>query len=259
MLSFHNKYTYENDFVKAFPNTESFFIFIVSMSEFLPINKWAEDDRPREKLIAKGKQSLSDAELIAILISTGTKKKSAVDVAKSLLNRSQNSLDALSRMDLKELMHEEGIGEAKAITIMAALELGNRRKSADVNQSNTIKSSRDIYSYYQQHLSDLNVEHFRVMYLNRANRILQEEQVSAGGISGTVADPRVIVKKAILLNCSSAILCHNHPSGNLKPSAQDIGLTKKLKEGFALFDILLLDHLIFTDNGYYSFADEGLL
>ena len=223
------------------------------------IKSWAEEDRPREKLMQKGRAALSDAELLAILLGSGTAKLSAVDVAKLVLSAAQNDLNALARFSLKELMRQKGIGEAKAITIVAALELGRRRKEADAPARATITCSRDIYRVVRPHLQDLPHEEFWVVLLNRANVVMRTVSISRGGVAGTVADPKLIFKEALEQLASSVILVHNHPSGNKNPSAADIALTRKLKEAGQFLDLPILDHLIYTDNGYYSFADEGML
>ncbi|MBG8552537.1 MULTISPECIES: RadC family protein [Hymenobacter] len=223
------------------------------------IKAWAEEDRPREKLLQKGRAALSDAELMAILLGSGTARLSAVDVAKLVLNAVQNDLNALARLSVKELMKQKGIGEAKAITIIAALELGRRRKEADVPARATITSSADIYRVIRPHLQDLPHEEFWVVLLNRANVVMRTVSISRGGVAGTVADPKLIFKEALEQLASSIILVHNHPSGNRNPSAADIALTRKLKEAGQFLDLPILDHLIYTDAGYYSFADEGTL
>lgn len=223
------------------------------------IKSWAEEDRPREKLLQKGRAVLSDAELLAILLGSGTAKLSAVDVAKLVLKAAQNDLNALARFSVKELMKQKGIGEARAITIVAALELGRRRKEADAPARTTITCSRDIYRVMQPHLQDLPHEEFWVMLLNRANVVMRTVSISRGGVAGTVADPKLIFKEALEQLASSIVLVHNHPSGNRNPSAADIALTRKLKEAGQLLDLPVLDHLIFTDQGYHSFADEGML
>ncbi|WP_218136848.1 RadC family protein [Hymenobacter terrestris] len=223
------------------------------------IKSWAEEDRPREKLLQKGRAVLSDAELLAILLGSGTAKLSAVDVAKLVLKAAQNDLNTLARFSVKELMKQKGIGEARAITIVAALELGRRRKEADAPARNTITCSRDIYHVMQPHLQDLPHEEFWVILLNRANVVMRTVSISRGGVAGTVADPKLIFKEALEQLASSIVLVHNHPSGNRNPSAADIALTRKLKEAGQLLDLPVLDHLIFTDQGYHSFADEGML
>ena len=224
-----------------------------------PIKQWLLDDRPREKLLSKSPKVLSDAELIAILIGNGTRQKSAVDLAREVLKLGKNNLNELAKLSLKELMKIKGIGEAKAISIAAALEVGRRRQSAGLLQKTIITNSTDVAGYLQVWLKDYRKEVFAVVFLNRANKINHFEIVSEGGITGTVADPRVILKKALEENAVSLILCHNHPSGNLKPSIADQELTLKIKEAAKYFDIKVIDHVIVSDEGYFSFADEGIL
>jgi DNA repair protein RadC len=226
--------------------------------ERVSIKSWAEDDRPREKLLNKGSAALSDAELIAILIGSGNRKMSAVELSQLILRESDNNLGNLARKSLHDLMQYSGIGEAKAISIVAALELGRRRKGEAKLSKPKISSSRHAYEELN-HLIDLSHEEFWVLLLNRANEVIDRIKVSSGGVSGTVADARLIFKPAIQRLASGVVLAHNHPSGNLKPSQADIDLTKKLKEGGTLIDINIIDHLIVTDAGYYSFADEGML
>lgn len=223
------------------------------------IKHWAKDDRPREKLLMKGPESLSDSELLAILIGNGTRSKSAIDLAKEVLNLGKNNLPELGKLTVKQLMKIKGIGEAKAITIVAALEIGRRRQALNFLDKEIIKSSTDVARYFQTLLSDHHHEVFAVLFLNRANKVNHFEIVSEGGITGTVADPRIILKKALEQNAVSLILCHNHPSGSLKPSKADEELTQKIKEAAKFFDIKILDHVIVSEAGYYSFADEGLL
>ncbi len=223
------------------------------------IKSWAEEDRPREKLLQKGRAALSDAELLAILLGSGTARLSAVDVAKLVLKAAQNDLNTLARFSVKELMKQKGIGEARAITIVAALELGRRRREADAPARPTITGSRDIYQVIQPYLQDLPHEEFWVILLNRANVVMRVVSISRGGVAGTVADPKLIFKEALEQLASSIILIHNHPSGNRNPSAADIALTRKLKEAGQFLDLPILDHLIYTDQGYHSFADEGML
>lgn len=222
------------------------------------IRSWAEEDRPREKLLLKGGAALSDAELIAILIGSGIPGESAVDVAKAILKSAANNLNELGKLSVKDLMKFKGIGEAKAITIVAALELSKRRRIAEVKEKEKITGSKDVYEYFH-HLADLRSEEFWVMYLNRANKIISANKISQGGITGTVADTRLIFKNALDHFACSIILCHNHPSGNLSPSEEDKSLTRKVKQAGQLLDIGTLDHLIISDTGYFSFADEGLL
>lgn len=223
------------------------------------IKFWAEADRPREKLLLKGRSVLSDAELIAILISSGNKEHSAVELSKKILDRASNNLNELGKLSVKDLMKFKGIGEAKAIGIVAALELGRRRKGSDMIKRQKITSSKDIFELFKPMLTDLAHEEFWVLLLNRANKVIKPLRISQGGVSGTVADSKIIFLSAIESLASSIILCHNHPSGNLKPSDSDISLTRKLKEAGKVLEIAVLDHIIFSDNGYYSFADEGLM
>ncbi len=225
----------------------------------LPITSWSEDDRPREKLLKHGISALSDAELIAILLGSGNATESAVDLAKRILSKVDNNLNALGKADVDFLMTFKGIGTAKAISIVAALELGRRRRASDVEERKKITSSRDVYNYFYPQMADIQHEEFWVMYLNRSNGIIDARQISRGGVSGTVVDARLIFKEAISRLASSVILCHNHPSGNINPSSNDINLTNKLLKAGKLLDIPVLDHLIIGDEKYYSFADEGML
>lgn len=225
------------------------------------IKNWAGDDQPRQKLRMKGPSALSDSELLAILINTGSKKRSAIELARDILALRKNDLEELGKVGSRDLEKVNGIGEAKAFTILAALELGRRRQLPKSGHTKTmISNSREISDYLRIKLKDLCHEVFVVVYLNRANKIIdQEEVISIGGITGTVADPRIILKKALELNAVSIILCHNHPSGNLKPSRADMDLTNKIREAANFLDIKVLDHIIVSDEGYYSFADEGIL
>lgn len=223
------------------------------------IKQWAKDDRPREKLLATGAENLSHSELLAILIHNGSKEKSAVDLAKEVLKMGKDNLVELGKLSIKELMKIKGIGEAKAITIAAALELGRRRQAATPLEKPIVSSSNDIANYLQVKLKDFRHEVFAVLFLNRSNKINHFEIISEGGITGTVADPRIILRKALEQDAVNIILCHNHPSGSLKPSRADEQLTTKIKEAARFFDIVVLDHLIVSEAGYYSFADEGLL
>lgn len=225
----------------------------------LTIKSWAEEDRPREKLMLKGKSSLSDAELLAILIGSGTVSVSAVELCKQIFSSVNNNLHELAKLNLKDLQKFKGIGEAKAITIMAALELGRRRKEADFEKRTAISCAKDVYVLMQADLMDLPYEEFWILLLNKANQVIKKIQISRGGIAGTVADVRLIMKNAIENLASGLILVHNHPSGNLKPSSQDISLTQRVKQAGELMEVPVLDHLIFTDKGYYSFADSELL
>ncbi len=226
----------------------------------LNIKSWAEDDRPREKMLRRGKQNLSDAELLAILIGSGSRNETAVGLSQRILKSVENNLNELGKVSLAELMRFKGIGEAKAISIAAALELGRRRQLSKHIDRTQILSSKDGYNCIAPILMDLNHEEFWIILLNRANKVISKERISAGGVSGTVVDAKIIFRKTLeVAPASSIILCHNHPSGNTRPSQADIDITKKLKKAGETLDILVLDHLIITENGYYSFADEGQL
>jgi DNA repair protein RadC len=225
----------------------------------LRISHWAEEDRPREKLILKGRSALSDAELIGILIGSGTVSVSAVDLSKLILKEVNNDLHELAKLSVEDLKKFKGIGEAKAISIVSALELGRRRKESEPVKKEKISSSEDAFRLMKPHMLDLSHEEFWLILLNRANNVIKKVPVSSGGVSGTVADPKIIFKIALDNLSSGIILIHNHPSGNIKPSEADIQLTKKLKEGGRILEIPVIDHLIFTNNQYYSFADEGKL
>lgn len=225
----------------------------------IKITDWAVEDRPREKLIQKGSSSLSDAELLGILISSGTKDKSAVDLGRELLTLANNNLNSLGKLTIADLKKVHGIGTARAVTIAAALELGRRRKLAESPEVPQIKCSKDVADIFQPILADLAHEEFWILFLNRSNRVINRMKLSQGGISGTVTDVRIVMKKAIEYLASGIIVCHNHPSGNLNPSESDSKITQKIKEAGNLMDIQLLDHLIISDKDYYSFADNGLL
>jgi len=224
------------------------------------IKNWAEDDRPREKLLLKGYAALSNAELLAILLNSGTKEKSAVDVAKELLAAVNNDLQKLGKLSVKEILKlkVKGIGEARAVTIAAALEFGIRRESAD-RKKTMILNAKDIADYLRAQLQYKQHEVFMVLYLNSANKLNHTEIVSEGGITGTVADPRIILKRAIEHDATRLILCHNHHSGNTTPSRADRELTQKIKEGARLLDMVVVDHIIVSEDGHFSFADEGIL
>ena len=219
------------------------------------IKDWSADDRPREKLIEKGSKSLSDAELLGILLGSGSRNESAVGLAKRILNYAQNNLTEVGRLGVDDLMQFKGVGEAKAVTLCSAFELARRRKS-EVIERIKITSATDVFNEISPFLADLNHEEFWVFYLNRANIVLRKEKISSGGIAGTVVDNKIILKKALLNLASSIILVHNHPSGNLNPSIQDKKVTRKMKLACELLEINLLDHLIIAGNSYYSFADE---
>ncbi len=223
------------------------------------IKYWAEDDRPREKLLLKGKNALSDAELIAILLRSGNRKQSAVDLSKQILEKASNNLIELSKFSVEDFLKFRGIGEAKALSVISALELGRRRRGAEVIQKEKISSSKDVFELFQSIMEDYKYESFWILLLNRANKIIKKIQVSDGGVSGTVADPKRIFKLSLENDASGLILCHNHPSGNTKPSEADIKLTKKIQKGGELLDISVLDHIIVGEENYFSFADENLL
>jgi DNA repair protein RadC len=223
------------------------------------IGKWAEGDRPREKLLSKSPHSLSDSELLAILIRNGAQKLNAVELARDVLKAGKDNLQELGKLSVRDLMKIRGIGEAKAITIAAAMELGRRRQATLSLERPLVKDSRAVAAYLQTLLRDYHHEVFGVIYLNRAGKIKHFEILSQGGITGTIADPRLIFKKALEEEAVSIILCHNHPSGSLRPSRADEELTIKIREGSKYLDIKLLDHIIVGDEGYFSFADEGML
>lgn len=229
------------------------------MKETRSIKMWAEDDRPREKMLLKGKNALSDAELIAILLGSGTPSRSALHVAQELLQSSENNLHLFGRMNINELKKIKGIGVAKAIKLCAAVELGKRRQFVGMNERMKVMSSQKAFEILSVDLQDLPHEEFYVLYLNRGNFVVQKKQISIGGVAGTMADGKIIFKTALELNASGIILAHNHPSGRLTPSEQDKRLTRQLREFGKLIDIEILDHLIISDNGYYSFADEGMM
>lgn len=225
----------------------------------VPIRDWAKDDRPRERLMAQGPRALSDAELLAILIRSGTTKESALDVAKRLMAKAGNDLHRLGAMTVPDFTVVRGIGEAKAISIVAALELGRRRRERDSSDRPSVTSSAVAHELIRPKLADLPHEEFWLLLLDRGNRLLEATSVSRGGLHGTVADPKVIFKEALDKRASCLVLCHNHPSGQLRPSEEDIRLTRKLVEGARLLDIQVQDHLIVTSAGYYSFADNGMM
>ena len=223
------------------------------------IKEWAEDDRPREKLLRKNAGTLSDSELLAILLINGYKNKTAVDLAREMMQLGKNNLNELGKLSVKEMMKIKGVGEAKAILVTAAFELGKRRHATGYLEKYIIRESKDIAHYLQVLLKDYKKEVFAVVFLNRANKINHFEIMSEGGITGTVADPRIILRKALEENAVSIILCHNHPSGNLKPSRADEDLTIKIKEAARYLDIKVMDHVIVSEEGYFSFADEGMI
>ncbi len=225
----------------------------------LSIKSWAEADRPREKLLAKGKSALSEAEMIAILIGSGNLEESAVELSKRILNSVDNNLVELGKLDVNALCKFKGIGEAKAISIIAALELGRRRNEQTTPERESITSSKQAFNLLHPILADLPHEEFWLIFLNRANKVIKKQAISKGGVAGTVVDAKMIFKPAVENLASSVILCHNHPSGNRTPSQEDIALTRKIKEAGKLLDISVHDHIIIANDNYYSFADEGFL
>jgi DNA repair protein RadC len=230
------------------------------MQKFTSIKNWASEDRPREKLLQKGPESLSNAELLAILINTGTANKSAIDIAKDILEKSHQNLLEMGRLSLTDIKHIKGIGEKKAVTLMASLELGKRRQLASALERPKILSSTDSFNLLSPYLLDKTVEEFYVIFMNAGNYLITIEPISNGGITATVVDARIIFKKALeYAGVTQLIVAHNHPSGNLIPSETDKRLTDKIKEGGKLLDIRLLDHLIIASNSFYSFSDNGLL
>ena len=231
----------------------------MSENSFFPISSWSEDDKPREKLMNKGKSALSDAELIAILIGSGNRNESAVDLSKRILASTDNNLNALGKLSIQQLMIFKGIGEAKAISILASMELGRRRRAEEAVDLKKITSSKSIFELMQPIVGELPHEEFWVLYLNNSNKVLSKIQLSKGGITGTVVDVRLVYKTAIEMGAIAIILCHNHPSGTLQPSDADKQITRKLKLAGESLDVKILDHLIVTENNYFSFADEGIL
>ncbi len=225
---------------------------------YTPINQWAEDDRPREKMLLKGKSALSDSELLAILISSGSRNESAVQLCQRILASVNNNLNQLSKLSIVQLTEFKGIGEAKAIAIVAALELGRRRRSEEAAEFQKITSSKAVFEIMQPLIGELHHEEFWVLYLNNSNKVLHKSQLSKGGMTGTIVDTRIIFKTALEYNATSLILTHNHPSGKLLASDADREITKKLKIAGQQMDILVLDHVIITENGFYSFNDEGI-
>jgi DNA repair protein RadC len=223
------------------------------------IKNWSQDDQPREKLLYKGKSALSDAELVAILIGSGNREESAVDLCKRILASVDNNLSELGKLSIKQLMNFKGIGEAKAISIAAALELGRRRRGEEALEKKKITSSQSVFELMQPIIGELQHEEFWIIYLNNSNKVLQTSQLSKGGITGTLVDVRIVLKNALEVGATGIILAHNHPSGTLKPSEADKQLTNKLKLASESLDIKVLDHLIVTEKAYFSFADENLL
>ncbi len=225
--------------------------------EKLSIKNWAEADQPREKLLSKGINSLSDAELIAILLGSGSTKDSAVELAQKILKASNNNLHELGKQSISDLKEFHGIGPAKAISIIAAMELGKRRKVSDIMQQKQIRSSKDAVEIFHSLIADLPYEEFWMLLLNSSNKIIETKKISQGGLAGTVVDIRMILQPAILKLASAIIVCHNHPSGNKKPSTADTNLTHKIYQACQYFDIRFMDHIIVADRDFYSFADEN--
>jgi len=225
----------------------------------LSIKNWAEEDKPREKLLLKGKESLSNADLIAILIGSGTVDETAVDVGKKILSLSKNNLNELGKLTINDFKKIKGIGEAKAIAIVAALELGRRRKQSEALQRPQLTSSKSAFELFQPILGDLPHEEFWALYLNKSNKMIELFKVSQGGVAGTVIDVKIIMKRGLELLANSIILCHNHPSGNKTPSTQDKAITLKIAEAGKLIDMPVLDHIIVANDIYFSFADEGII
>lgn len=225
----------------------------------LSIKQWSSGDRPREKLLEKGVAALSDSELLALLIGSGTQRETAVELSKKVLLSAHSDLNILGRFSLSEFLNHRGIGTAKAVCIMAAFELGRRRQVADIIPGSSIGSSREAVRMFQSKMCDLHYEEFWVLLLNRANKMINLCKVSQGGVSATVIDNRLILRKALECLASGIILCHNHPSGNVQPSESDVSITKKLKMAALLIDINVLDHLIIAPGNSFSFADEGIL
>jgi DNA repair protein RadC len=229
------------------------------MKSYLKITEWAPEDRPREKLITKGRSNLTDTEVLAIIIGSGTRARSALDVSKDLLSSVNYDLNHLAKLSYHDFLKIDGIGKAKAISIIASLELGRRRNFTFKDEPAVIKSSEQVYQLLKPELMDLNHEEFWLLLLNRGNRVIKKEKISSGGISGTVVDPKVVFTKCLESGASQLIMIHNHPSGNLKPSKADLNITEKIHRAGKFLEISLLDHIIFTDHAYLSFADEGLM
>lgn len=229
------------------------------MIHSLTIKSWAEDDRPREKMQLKGKNALSDAELIAILLGSGTRSKSAVQLAQEMLQQAENDLNKFGKWNSSEFQKFKGIGEAKAVTLIAAIELGRRRKETEAKKQTKINSAKSSFEILAPFFEDLDHEEFYVIYLSRSNMVIQTKCISVGGLTGTIADGKVIFKNALELNACGIILAHNHPSGKLMASEQDIRLTKNIKQFGEMIGIFVLDHLIVAENSFYSFAENGVL
>ncbi len=231
----------------------------MSEQAYFPIRHWSEDDRPREKLLLKGKAALSDAELIAILIGSGSRNESAVDLSKRILHSVNNNLNELGKQSIDQLLKFKGIGEAKAIAIQAAMELARRRRSEEASPTKKIMSSQSVFEIMQPIIGELPHEEFWIIYLNNSNKVISKFQLSKGGITGTLVDIRLVFKNALACGAVGLILTHNHPSGALKPSEADKQITNKLKTAAEQLDLKVLDHIIITELAYYSFSDEGIL
>lgn len=226
----------------------------------LPITAWAEDDRPREKLLLKGRHVLSDAELLAIILGSGNRHETAVDLSKRMLAFYNGSLDSLARLSVSELQQFSGVGEAKAVSVIAALELGRRRKTVTADSDEDyIRASSDSYRMIRPVLEDHDHEQFWMLMINRSNKLIRKELISKGGMNATIVDPKVVYRNALMHGAAGIVLCHNHPSGNVRPSESDIRLTRRLREAAAILEIVLLDHIIIGTNTYFSFADDGIL
>ncbi len=258
-LGIYNLFIFLNDLQRGVKNICQFFIFVGMISEKLSIKHWAEDDRPREKLLKQGARALSDAELLAIILGSGSRDESAVELARRILAQYDNSLDEFGRSTIADLIKFKGVGEAKAINMLAVTELGRRRKEQEPKKRVNIKSSQDVAELLLPLLADLPIEEFWVLLLNQRNDVIQKHRVSIGGISGTFVDVRVVMKLAVEAMATGIILVHNHPSGTPHPSKEDKGLTKQIQEAAKYLDFRVLDHLIIFGNNYYSFADEGIL
>lgn len=229
------------------------------MKERLSINQWAEEDRPREKMLLHGVAALSNAELLAILIGSGNAEESAVELMRKVLKDFHDNLNELGKCGVDELCRYKGIGQAKAISILAASELGKRRKEEEARERESIRYSRDIYQYFYPLMCDLPVEEFWLLLLNRSMKVIERMKISSGGLTETSVDVRCILREALLKRATAMVLCHNHPSGNVTPSNVDIQLTDRLKKSADVMNIALIDHVVLTDGNYYSFADEGRL
>ena len=229
------------------------------MSDKLNINQWAEEDRPREKMMAHGAEVLSDAELLAILIGSGSPDETAVELMRRVLTACSNNLNELGKLSIEQLCSFKGIGPAKAVTVMAACELGRRRKLAEIEERFVVRSSRDIYNYFHPKMADLPIEEIWVMLLNNACKVMDTRRIAIGGISEVVADVRLVLREAIMARATAVVLCHNHPSGSIHPSRHDDSLTDRLRQACEVMNIRFIDHVIVTDARYYSYVDEGRL